>query len=372
MIGIGNIVNISVTETPSGVGARNTSSIAVFTREASEASFGSEGFKIYRNLNGVGSDFDVSTNTYKMATAIFAQQPNILAAGGYLVVIKFDDSGASNETLTEALVRTMPLVEYFSVISQGSVSDAADAAATVQANDKILALISDREADLEAGGLFEGLTEEVVRPLYYGGLIADALVFAAAYLSRGLAVNFAAENSTLTMNLKQLRGVKVDDTVTQTILDKAKTLGADLYTNIETRPVVISHDANGYFDEVHNKLWLKQAVQRVYLNTLLQTTTKIPQTEEGMNLIKSNISDVLEQAVRNGYLAPGEWNSPDTFGSLNDFLRSIRDSGYYIYSQPLAEQSISDREARKAAILQIAVKAAGAVHTADIIININR
>ena len=47
-------------------------------------------------------------------------------------------------------------------------------------------------------------------------------------------------------------------------------------------------------------------------------------------------------------------------------------TGYYVYIQPFDEQSQSDREARKAPPIQIAVKLKGAVHFINVTITVNR
>jgi len=43
-----------------------------------------------------------------------------------------------------------------------------------------------------------------------------------------------------------------------------------------------------------------------------------------------------------------------------------------VYAAPVESQSQADREARKAPVIQIAVKLAGAVHFVDVIVNVNR
>jgi hypothetical protein len=47
-------------------------------------------------------------------------------------------------------------------------------------------------------------------------------------------------------------------------------------------------------------------------------------------------------------------------------------AGYYAYAPPIASQAQADRETRKAPVIQCAIKLAGAVHFADVIINVNR
>ena len=77
-------------------------------------------------------------------------------------------------------------------------------------------------------------------------------------------------------------------------------------------------------------------------------------------------------AVNNGIVAPGTWNGAIPFGNPDDFKRNIEERGYYIYSLPISQQSQTDREARKAPVVQIALKFAGAIHSSEVIVNIER
>jgi len=86
-LSINNVINVSVSQVGAGIGQYNTSNIALFSHEAYETSFGTDGYKIYLAPSDVETDFGSASVTYKQALAIFSQQPNILAGGGYLVVI---------------------------------------------------------------------------------------------------------------------------------------------------------------------------------------------------------------------------------------------------------------------------------------------
>ena len=97
---------------------------------------------------------------------------------------------------------------------------------------------------------------------------------------------------------------------------------------------------------------------------------KVAQDDEGQVQLIGACIQPLEQFVRNGFVGMNlTWNSQG-FGTLS--TGDIMERGYYIYSDSYALQSQSDREARKAMPIQIAVKEAGAVHSADIIITIER
>ncbi len=124
-----------------------------------------------------------------------------------------------------------------------------------------------------------------------------------------------------------------------------------------------------YFDERHGLDWLQNLMQTEIFNLLYTSATKIPQTEQGVGKISGVIARCCAQGVTNGLIAPGVWNADD-IGQLarGDMLTN----GFYIYHQPLADQAQSEREQRKAPVFQTALKLAGAVHSVDVLVNVNR
>lgn len=85
-----NVINISIAAAQPGIGAYNTSNVALFSRDAVNLpTFGTAGYKIYTGPTQVATDFGTSSATYAMALSLFSQQPNILLNGGYLVIIPF-------------------------------------------------------------------------------------------------------------------------------------------------------------------------------------------------------------------------------------------------------------------------------------------
>lgn len=375
---LSNIINISVSEAQAGIGSYNTSNLAIFTDELPNSGFPGVGYKQYIEPTEVGVDFGTSSITYQMALAIFSQQPNILTGSGQLVVIQLEPS----ETLAAAITRTKDLVQYFGVLStltadaQGE-TDVLAAAAVLQALIKIGFFVTYTEAEIQSGGIIDLLRTgnySHSRGLYYGdssdsGL--NALLMSAAYAGRALSVNFSGSNTTSTMNLKDLATIQPDPSMTQTIFNEAREAGADIYASIQGVPKVICNGANSFFDQVYNLLWFVGALQVAGFNFLAQASTKIPQTEAGMDGLKGAYRAVCEQAVTNQYSAPGSWTSPTVFGIPGDLIANIAQRGYYIYSQPVAQQSQASREAREAPLIQIALKEAGAIHESSVIVNIN-
>lgn len=481
-LNISNIINISVSQSNLGVGAYNTSNLALFSDEIPGDSFGSVGFKAYVTAPDVAIDFGTASKTYQMALAIFSQQPNILSGGGQLIVILLDvatetwafsgvaasgafvanynghtsasiawndtasdiqtklqavpgltsvvvggsiasqsvtvqmagvygaspavftftsntlaTSGSSaitvtnsistaGQTLAAAITASESLVQYFGLIVSETAddigqSDMLSAAAVVQALNKIAFFVGYQASDVAADGLLTLLPSgsfSQSRGLYYGDASVvngyagfNAVLMMSAYAGLALSVNFSGSNTTITMNLKSLNTIQPDPTMTQTIYNNAKTAGADIYPSLQGDPAVISFGANSYYDQVYNLQWLVGALQVAGFNYLAQSSTKVPQTEVGMDGLKSAYRGVLEQGVTNAYIAPGVWNSPTTFGNQQALYNNIQQKGYYIFSQPIAQQAQTNRVAREAPLVQIALKEAGAIQSSSVIIYVN-
>ena len=200
----------------------------------------------------------------------------------------------------------------------------------------------------------------------------EAKIAIATYATIAKSVNWDGSNTANTMNLKTLTGCLPDNGLSDTYVLSAQTNGVDIYANTGGLSVVYSNDNNGYTDDIEFQLWLKKAIEVAGFNYLRQTNTKVPQTESGMNGLKNAYEQVCVQGVTNGAIAPNTWNGIIPFGDPETFQQNIQQKGYYIYSAPIAQQSQTDREARKAPVVQIAVKTSGAIHFSEVIINIQR
>lgn len=188
---------------------------------------------------------------------------------------------------------------------------------------------------------------------------------------RAFTVDFTGENTTITLKWKQVIGVAPEN-LTESQARALKAINVNIYVNYNNGGAIIQEGqmiGGRFFDEVHALDWLSNAVQVGQFNLQYTTATKIPQTDQGMTTQLTQLEADLHQAVRNGLLAPGVWNSGG-FGNLSrgDTLTK----GFYTYAPPYSTQSQADREARKSVTMQAALKGAGAVHFANIILNVNR
>lgn len=374
---ITNVITISLSAAQTGLGEYNVNNLAIFSHEAYGETFGELGYKIYKSPKEVGTDFGTTSVTYKMALSVFSQTPNILNGNGYLVVIPFGDESGVAESLSSAIHRTESLVQYFGILSTKDYDNAEvyDAAALVQTLNKMLFVVSNVADDIGATGSFHTIAEagyDKTRCLaYLSDTTAPAKVMAAAYAGRALSTQFEGSNTTSTMHLKDLIGVVADPTMTQTQLNLCQDCGADAYVNIAGVAKTFTSGANKYFDQVYHRCWFLGALEVAGFNALAKVSTKVPQTEAGMTILKGAYRLVCERAVRNGYVAAGSWNSADRFGDVEAMLRNIEEVGYYLYSLPVNQQAQTEREARKAPLIQIAIKEAGAIHSSNVMVYIN-
>lgn len=193
----------------------------------------------------------------------------------------------------------------------------------------------------------------------------------ASFFGRAVTVNFAGNSTVITMMYKAEPGV-VAENLNTTQANAIRAKNANVYAAYNNNTAIVQYGtvASGtYFDDIQDTDWLAYSMQTAIFNLLYTSATKIPQTDAGNHLIANAIEAACAQAVANGTLAPGQWNA-NGFGQLKqgDYLPK----GYYIYAPPIYLQSQADREARKSVPFQVAAKLAGAIHTVDVIVNVNR
>lgn len=290
-------------------------------------------------------------------------------------------SASGTEPVHAALVRTVNDVHFFGIlIDEIPVAPFTTLPAYVQAQDQMLFVASNSKSDIAVAGILgalAGKNQNNVRGLYYNnGVVNDTINFAAAYAGRGLSVDFTGSLTAFTMNMKQLVGVTPDTSLTQTDLNTALATGIDVYPpfgfqGLTATGNLLTSGANGFFDQIYNQFWMKLGLQVAGFNFLAQSNTKIPQTETGMDGLKNAYRSVLQAGVSNGVMAPGGWNSSTVFGNVSNLIASVADIGYYVFSSPVALQLATDRNLRKAPLVQIAAKMAGAIHTSSVIVEVN-
>ncbi|MBS5330575.1 DUF3383 family protein [Limosilactobacillus oris] len=122
------------------------------------------------------------------------------------------------------------------------------------------------------------------------------------------------------------------------------------------------------FDEVLNLDMLSNNIQTAVVSALARSS-KIPQTDAGIDNLLNVITEPLEKAREIGFIAPGVWN---TEGVLTVEKGDTLSRGYVIISDSVDNQSQADRESRKAPPIYILIKCAGAIEYVSVKLYVDR
>lgn len=488
---LSNVINVSITNTPTGLTTPNVNSVAILSDEIPvNNSINLVGYAMYVSYAQVISDWGVNSITAQMAENIFGQSPNILAGGGILIIVPMlsavsatpgnvttasivanltnlqavtngdlkvtldavahnlanlnftscqtladianviqsqlvglctvtanateiiftnnkvgiaasvalaaysggglDLTGSgylntsaaattagvnsTGETVQACIARISPSVFFCSVMTNLNLEDTAvtAAASAIQALDMMF--FHHFAAVTDIAGIITTITsasQSHTRPKLYTPGQAAANLMKAAWVGREFSTDYTGSNTCGTMNLQLLANVNPDPGINETYYLAANAAGADLYVSYFGVPACYVSGGNNYDDVIYGEFALKFALETNGYNYLAGTNTKIPQTEPAMSGYKNSLAQVMNQFVVNGFLAPGTWTSPDTFGNQQLFLANIQNQGYYIFSQPVGVQPQSQRAARVAPLVQIAAKLAGAIQSSSIQVLIN-
>lgn len=191
----------------------------------------------------------------------------------------------------------------------------------------------------------------------------------ASLFARVLTTNWSANNTAITLMFKNEPSV-TSETINQVQVANLESYNVNVFVGYNNATAIIEPGvcASGDFiDTIIGVDWLRTTIQSDLYAALKASTTKIPQTDGGMNQLATIIEGDLAQGVRNGLLAPGVWTG-SSFGQIK--TGDSMDKGYYVYTPPISLQSTADRAVRKSVPFQIAAHLAGAVHSANVSINV--
>lgn len=329
-----------------------------------------------------GTRFIVRSNTTGTASSVdFAVAPSTGTNLAGLLGLRVEDKGVKSagkaaENLADSLsaLQDWDPSWYGFTLAKSVISsqDILDAAAWAEARIKIFGYTTS-DSDVQDSAADADIASQL-KALGYSRTIGqwdnDDKYAVVSAIARGFVVNFAEQNSTLTLKFKLEPGVtpvNITESQRQAFLKK----NINYYTYFgDSAMLAEGVMANGrFFDEVHGLDWLQNAVENTVFGYLYTRTTKVPQTDKGVASLVQQAEKAMQEGVRNGLLAPGVWGGDD-LGEVKqgDFLPK----GFYVYAQPVADQPQADREARKAPPIQVIAKGAGAIHSVDVSITFER
>ncbi len=190
-----------------------------------------------------------------------------------------------------------------------------------------------------------------------------------AVAGMGLDQRYDKTDGVKTLHLKTLVSVTPSN-ITQPQAARMKNACINYYTNYGNPDNSVAVFANGhagggmFFDTVMGIDWLQNVVQVSVFNGLA-SRRKTAQTNAGMTKITYDIVLGLDEGVKAGLIAAGQWNS-EGVGAIEtgDFLSN----GYYVYHEPITSQPQVIRETRAAPPYTVLIKGSGALHEVDILL----
>lgn len=375
---VSNVVNVDVIIGPRAATGRNFGSLLILG--SSTVIPIAERIRLYSSAEGIGDDFGVDSPEYEAATVYFSQSPTPqqVYVGRWAKTL-VSAEGGSTETLLQAVNAVLNYTSWYglAVADDEDIDDAdwLSVAAAIESSSlsRILAITTQDPEAVNTTSTTD-LAYKLKAAKYGRTFVQYSTSSKYAALSafgRAFTVNFNGSNTTITLKFKQEPGI----TYETLDLNQAKALDAkncNVYVYYENDTAILQQgvmSSGDFFDERHGLDWLQNYVQTNLYNLLYTSTTKVPQTDAGVTRLLSNVEKSMDQSVTNGLVAAGVWNG-GPIGQLDS--GDTLTKGYYVYAQPISEQAQADREARKAPVIQVACKLAGAVHFADVQINVVR
>ncbi|MBU9819921.1 DUF3383 domain-containing protein [Rahnella sp. BCC 1045] len=380
---VSNVVNVDVIMSPTAATGRNFGSLLILG--SSTVIPVSERIRLYAAIEDIGDDFGVDSPEYEAGLVFFSQspKPTQVYIGRWAKTLTSAEVGPA-ETVEAAVNACLQYTNWYGLVVADDVASGTD---VLNADDVINVAKVIEASSLSrvfgvtsaTPGIVDSTSTTDVASMLKAGKYARTFIqystssayAAVSAFGRAFTVNFNGSNTTITLKFKQEPTITYETlTVGQAAAVDAKKANVFVYYANDTAILQQGVMANGdFFDERHGLDWLQNYVQTNLYNLLYTSTTKVSQTDAGATRLLANVEQSMDQSVTNGLVAPGVWNG-GPIGQLSpgDTLTK----GYYVYAQPLAQQAQSDREARKAPVIQVACKLAGAIHYADVQINVVR
>ena len=369
-LSVSDVVNVTVNVSPTAAASRGFGTLLIIGDTQIITAL--QRVRTYTSLAGVLVDFLVTSKEYLAAQVYFSQspQPSSLMIGVWIT----GETPLQAVTACAAASSVWYACMFSCVTMPTTVQDLA-VASFIEASSpsRVYGVVTQ-----EAAALLIPDTTSIAYTMKNAGLSRTVVQYSstslyaiAAFFGRALTVDFNQNKSTITMMWKQEVLVSAE-TLTESQASALSATNCNVFVNYTNGTAIVQKGtvANGrFFDEVHGLDWLQSTLQNNVYNLFYGSLTKIPQTNGGVAMVQANVTATLDSAVNNGLVAPGVWNQAG-FGALNmgDYLKS----GYYVLAGSVDTQSQADRELRLCPPIQCAVKLAGAIHSVNIAINVNR
>lgn len=183
-----------------------------------------------------------------------------------------------------------------------------------------------------------------------------------SYAALALSVNYALENSTLTMKFKQLTGIETVP-LTETQLSSLKARRINTYVSMGNSSSVVREgvqSADSWFTDSHVNLSNYKEELQVEVFNVFMRNKKVKYTSTGQDLLVSAAAKINSRYIRNGTFADREEETTDNETGYTTFPACT------ITPAPIYSATTSERANRVAPPIAIVAYEAGALHSVAI------
>lgn len=183
-----------------------------------------------------------------------------------------------------------------------------------------------------------------------------------SYAALALSVNYALENSTLTMKFKQLTGIETVP-LTETQLSSLKARRINTYVSIGNSSSVVREgvqSADSWFTDSHVNLSNYKEELQVEVFNVFMRNKKVKYTSAGQDLLVSAAAKINNRYIRNGTFADREEETTDNETGYTTLPACT------ITPAPIYSATTSERANRVAPPIAIVAYEAGAFHSVAI------
>ncbi|WP_046486881.1 DUF3383 family protein [Pseudomonas veronii] len=368
-----NIIRINARISPAGLGNANFASATLFAPQLElPVGFAPDSSRKYFTLPALSVDFAETTETYKAAQRWLGGTPATRELTVY-------GAATADASVTATMNKARNKFWWFWTFWTAPIyADKAKAQLVAQWCEDNSSFNMNNQTGVSAAEIRDPAdTDDIASLLTTAGFRFSATPCHAtdAYVGNALAkhfaaVNYSADRSTITGELKKSPGVtaeSLDGTAYGAMQsDKKK---AVFYTVVDNQGSTdsgrwlntLTHSAYGEFiDDVVNLAACINFLTTSLYNTLGKQVTKLAQTPVGQAVLIGAARATMQQFINNGYLGPRNYIDPD------DGLEKYT-AGFEILTKPedILDLSDADRSARKSAPLRIRLFRAGAIHIVE-------
>lgn len=165
---VSNFIRVTLLSALRGLADVNTSALALFTDETPiPANYGD--YAVYTGPDAVATDFGSNSETYRLAVMVFSQTPNVMSAGGFLLVIPQKASApASAATILGSGpvdLTSLTATDYVISLAIDAGSDADITIGTIDSSSLLAATASLNPSALSTAGAAIQVTGEITSAL---------------------------------------------------------------------------------------------------------------------------------------------------------------------------------------------------------------